>query len=72
MCLSAIYWADIRSLYYCAGHEMAQKLGFMDSHLYQEMAHPARDREMKSSLILLPEMDRLLAEWDGLPEKILY
>lgn len=72
MCLSAMYWADIRRLYFSAGQEVAQKIGFMDSHLYHEIRQPVKDREMKSSSIMLPEMDRLLEEWDGLEEKILY
>ena len=72
MCLSAIYWANIRAFYYCAGREVAEKIGFMDSHLYREVTLPIKEREMKSSKIILGEMDRLIKEWDGLEGKILY
>jgi len=72
MCLSAIYWANIRAIYYCAGREVAEKIGFMDSHLYREVTLPIEEREMKSSKIILGEMDRLIKEWDGLEGKILY
>jgi tRNA(Arg) A34 adenosine deaminase TadA len=72
MCLSAIYWANIRNLVYCAGREEAEKIGFMDSHLYREIALPAGEREMKSLKIILGEMNRLLNEWNGMKGKILY
>ncbi len=72
MCLSAIYWADIRTIYYCAGRELAEKIGFMDQKLYSEIALPREDREMKLSKINLPEMDQLLEDWDRMEGKILY
>lgn len=72
MCLSAIYWANIRNLVYCAGREEAEKIGFMDNHLYGEIALPMREREMNSIKIILGEMDRLLDEWNGIEGKILY
>jgi len=72
MCLSAIYWTNIRKLVYCAGREVAEKIGFMDSHLYGEISLPMGEREMNSLKIILSEMDRLLDEWNGMEGKILY
>jgi tRNA(Arg) A34 adenosine deaminase TadA len=72
MCLTAAYWADIRTLYYCSDQEEARKIGFMDSFLYREMGLPASQREMKSSRIKLPEMTELLKEWNNKEDKILY
>lgn len=72
MCLAAIYWADIRQLYFCSGREVAEAIGFMDRHLYEELARPADQREMNTQQILIPEMDHLLEEWNGLEDKILY
>ena len=72
MCLSAIYWANMRTLYYCAGRDTAEKIGFMDSHLYKEITLPMEEREMKSTKIFLREMDNLLEKWDGMEGKILY
>ncbi len=72
MCLSAIYWADIRSLYYSAGREVARQIGFMDHKLYGELVLPSEKRELKSSKISLPEMDHLLEDWKGMEGKILY
>ena len=72
MCLSAIYWANIRKLYYCAGRDVAEKIGFMDHHLYGEVCLPADEREMNSHKVLLGEMGPLLEEWNDLEGKILY
>ena len=72
MCLSALYWANIRKLYYCAGRDVAEKIGFMDSHLYGEVSRLMEDREMVSFKIFLGEMDRLLEEWNDMEGRILY
>ena len=72
MCLAAIYWADIRSVYYCAGRDVAESIGFMDRKLYTELTLPPEKREMKSSIISLQEMDVLLEVWDRIEGKILY
>ena len=72
MCLSALYWADIRTVYYCAGRDVAERIGFMDRKLYLELALPLDKREMRSSKIKLHEMDLLVEEWDRMEGKILY
>jgi len=63
MCLAAIYWADIRALYYSSGRSDAQKIGFKDKHLYHELALNEDQREILTSQLILPEMDRLMEEW---------
>jgi len=72
MCLAAIYWADIRHLYYCSGREKASEIGFLDRHLYEELARLPGQREMSSKQILIPEMGHLLEEWKGMEDKIFY
>ncbi|MCK5134991.1 MAG: nucleoside deaminase [Bacteroidales bacterium] len=72
MCLAAIYWADIRTLYFCAGHDEAEKIGFMDKILYEEISLPMEKRKMKSARIVLQEMASLLDEWNRMDRKILY
>lgn len=72
MCLSAIYWANIRDVFYCAGREEAEKIGFMDNHLYREIALPVGEREVSARKIILGDMDRLLDEWNRMEGKILY
>lgn len=72
MCLSAIYWADIRDLWYSAGRIEAEKAGFMDRKLYDEINLPATSREITTSQIGMEEMESLLKEWDSMEGKILY
>jgi len=72
MCLAAIYWADIRSLYFSKGRSEAEKIGFMDKHLYQELSMNPDQREMITSQLALPEMELLMEEWMGLDGKNLY
>ena len=72
MCLAAIYWADIRKLYYCADRTVAEKAGFMDNRLYRELALPVRRREMVFTHIEHSDMEKLLDEWGRMDGKILY
>jgi guanine deaminase len=72
MCLAAIYWADIRTLYYSGGRSDAEKIGFMDKHLYHELSQNADEREIQTDQIILPEMTQLMEEWMGLEGKNLY
>jgi len=72
MCLAAIYWAGIRTLFFCNGRSDAEKIGFMDKHLYHELAKESKEREILSSQLDLPEMDALMVEWMALEGKNLY
>ena len=72
MCLAAIYWADIRALYYSKGRSDAEKIGFMDKHLYHELALKEDQREIKTQHVSVPEMEQLMEEWMSLEGKNLY
>ena len=72
MCLSAIYWADIRNLWFCAGRKTAEKAGFMDRELYNEITLPVDARKITTSQLRLEEMESLLDEWDSMEGKVLY
>ena len=72
MCLSAIYWADIRALYYSGGRSDAERIGFMDKHLYHELALKEDQREIKTQHVSIPEMEQLMEEWMSLEGKNLY
>jgi len=72
MCLSAIYWADIRTLVYAKGRDDAEQMGFMDKHLYDELNLAEDQRELHTTRLSVPEMDDLIREWTGLEGKKLY
>ena len=72
MCLAAIYWADIRSLYYSRGRNDAEQIGFMDKQLYHELSLEEDQRELLTKHLSVPEMEELLEEWRGMEGKKLY
>ena len=72
MCLSAIYWADIKTVYHCAGREVADQIGFMDQHLYSELALPGEQQEVKVTQVDMEEMKALLDAWNSMDDKVLY
>jgi tRNA(Arg) A34 adenosine deaminase TadA len=72
MCLSAIYWADIRMLYYANDRSDAERMGFMDKHLYHELRLGEDARELQTVRIAVPEMEALMKEWKGLEDKLRY
>ena len=72
MCLAAIYWADIRSLYFSKGRSDAEIIGFMDKHLYHELSLKEDQREIRTSRLDLPEMEQLMEEWMRMDGKNLY
>lgn len=72
MCLAAIYWADIRKLYYCANRITAEKAGFMDNWLYKEIGLSIDRREIEFNSMKHGDMNKLMDEWDNMQGKILY
>jgi len=72
MCLAAIYWADIRSLYFARDRSDAEQMGFMDKHLYDELDLDRDRRELHITRLAVKEMDDLMKEWRGLEGKKLY
>lgn len=46
MCLSAIYWARIYKVYYAADRFNAQKAGFDDSFIYNEISLSEKERSI--------------------------
>lgn len=46
MCLSAIYWARIHSIYYNASRYDAMKIGFDDNFIYNEISKKNEDRHI--------------------------
>lgn len=63
MCLSAIYWAGIRKIYYANDVATAAEAGFDDSRLYRELAIPAHDRTIPASQLLATEGRAILDAW---------
>jgi len=63
MCLSAIYWAGIKKLYFGCSSQTAEQYGFGDSALYRELYAPSQSRQVKSVQLLEHEALRPFKEW---------
>ncbi len=72
MCLSAIYWAGIKKLWYAAGREEAEKAGFMDRELYEQVCLPETKRTLPTGRISSSSMKKLMKDWQSMDDKQLY
>lgn len=72
MCLAAIYWARIDSIYYANSRADAARIGFDDSHIYDEIALPIASRSIPMTRILRDEAAAVFDEWDAKPDKVKY
>ena len=72
MCLSAIYWARIRSVYYGNTRKDAAKIAFDDEFIYREVALPLGRRTLRMKQILRDEALAAFAEWEAKTDKVLY
>jgi len=63
MCLSAMYWAGIKELYFGCSSQMAEQYGFGDRSLYRELGMARESRELKSVQLLEHEALRAFEGW---------
>jgi tRNA(Arg) A34 adenosine deaminase TadA len=63
MCLSAIYWAGIKELYFGSSSQKAEQFGFGDRALYRELYMPGESRQLKSVQLLEHEALRAFEVW---------
>ena len=63
MCLSAIYWAGIRGLYFGCSSQAAEQFGFEDVLLYRELWAERQSRQLKSVQLLEHEAQHAFEEW---------
>ena len=72
MCLSAIYWARLRAVYYANTRQDAAKIAFDDEFIYREVALPIKKRKLAMKQILRDEALAAFVEWEKKPDKVLY
>ena len=72
MCLSAIYWARLKRVYYANTRKDAAAIDFDDDFLYREVARPISRRKIPMKQLLRSEALKVFAEWDAKADKIPY
>jgi guanine deaminase len=72
MCLSAIYWARLRRVFYGNTREDAAKIAFDDDFIYREVALPIRKRKLVMKQVLHREALAAFAEWERKADKVMY
>lgn len=72
MCLSAIYWAHIDSLFYGNTKADAQAIDFDDSFIYDEIARTPENRKLKSTQMLAEEAIVAFETWVKTADKVKY
>jgi len=72
MCLSAIYWSNIKDVYYCNTRNDAKKSGFNDEYIYDELKKDINERNIQLKKINISNSRESLFLWDSLQDKICY
>jgi guanine deaminase len=72
MCLSAIYWARLKLVYFgCTRHDAAQ-IGFDDNFIYEELKLEASERAIPMTQLWHNEALKVFDEWENKIDKIQY
>jgi len=72
MCLGAIYWAHLSCVYFAGAAADASKVGFDDSLIYRELAHPPLQRKIPMIQMMRDSALAAFRAWEDRPDKILY
>ncbi len=72
MCLSAIYWARLKCLYYGNSKDDAAGIGFDDAYLYREVGLAPAERSVPAIRLLADEALEAFRAWEAKPDKIAY
>ena len=72
MCLGAIYWSGIRKIVYTSDRHDAEKAGFSDRHIYDEIILKPADRHISFKKIENAGGDEVFRKWDEQENRIQY
>lgn len=72
MCLAAVYWARIPTLYYAGTRQDAAAVGFDDALIYDELPLPIEARKLRMMSVLRSEAQAAFRAWDEKSDKVLY
>ena len=72
MCLAAIYWARIDTIYYGNDRTQAAAIEFDDDWLYREVALPLDQRKLPMHRLLADEAHAVFTAWLAKPDRVPY
>ena len=72
MCLSAIYWARIKKVYFANTRYDAQKIDFDDSFIYSEFEKKINERKIPMTQMMRNEALKAFELWDKKTDKVKY
>jgi tRNA(Arg) A34 adenosine deaminase TadA len=72
MCLAAVYWARVPTLYYANTRADAAAIGFDDDFIYQQIPLPPEKRALAMHSLLRDEAQGTFREWQAKPDKVPY
>jgi guanine deaminase len=72
MCLGAIYWARIDTLYFANTKEDAGAIHFDDRFIYEELAKPLTQRKLFTRQLLRNEALEAFRQWEQSQQKTEY
>jgi guanine deaminase len=72
MCLSAMYWARLKKVYYGNTRADAAAIEFDDDFIYTEIPLPIAERKLPMKQLLHKEALAAFVEWKNKPDKVRY
>ena len=69
MCLAAIYWAKIKTIFYYYDRFDAANSGFNDNFIYEEFEKPVNSRSIEMKKIEIQTSNDLFEEWENKQDK---
>ena len=72
MCLSAIYWARLKKVYFANTRQDAAAIGFDDEFIYREIPLALKKRKLAMKQLMRKEASVAFDEWKAKVDKILY
>ena len=72
MCLSAMYWARIRNIYFACTRKDAALIGFDDDFIYKEIPKQLDQRAIPICQVMREEAFEVFKKWLAKPDKLDY
>ncbi len=72
MCLGAIYWAGIKTVYFGSGREDAASAGFDDDYIYKELELNPEKRDLFFCRVNAIDSNRVFRIWENMENKKTY